>query len=394
MKWIELGELCEVKAGQGAPQHKEEYSEKGIPFIRAGNLEALTNGNPLDICDKVAKEAGDAKGLKLQKEGSVVFAKSGMSCLKSYIYRIPINCYVVNHLACLTVIDDRLSSRYLCYVLNYIKPKTLINDLSYPSIRLGDISKMKIPVPPMDTQKRIVEVLDEAQSLIDKRKEQIELLDDLIESIFYDMFGDPVKNDKGWKVKKLGELIEVNPKKSEISGIKDSDLEISFVPMENVLEDGKLILEETRKISDVYKGYTYFKEDDILFAKITPCMENGKGCIAKGLLNNIGFGSTEFHVLRPKNNLLAKEYVFHLSKSKKFRKEAENKMTGSAGQKRVPKKFIEDYFINVPPLLLQNQFAGKVEAIEKQKELMEESLKLMEDNYNSIMQRAFKGELF
>src|SRR5690606_38453555 len=100
--------------------------------------------------------------------------------------------------------DDRLNSKYLCYVFNNTKPNTLINDLSYPSIRLGDISKMKILVPPIEIQKQIVEVLDEAQKLIDHRKRQIELLDDLIASLFYDMFGDPVKNVKGWEVKKLG----------------------------------------------------------------------------------------------------------------------------------------------------------------------------------------------
>lgn len=256
------------------------------------------------------------------------------------------------------------------------------------------LKKIKIPVPPMKIQKQIVQVLDQAQKLIDNRKRQIKLLDDLIESIFYDMFGDPVRNDKGWEVDILKELIYINPRKSEVSDIKDSDLKVSFVPMEDVLEDGTLVLDQTRKISEVYKGYTYFKEDDVLFAKITPCMENGKGCIARGLLNNIGFGSTEFHVLRPKENTLTKEYIFYLTKSSKFRKEAESKMTGSAGQRRVPRKFIENYSINIPPIQLQNQFAEKVKSIESQKEIMEESLKLMKDNYNSLMQKAFKGDLF
>src|SRR5699024_5123609 len=132
---------------------------------------------------------------------------------------------------------------------------------------------------------------------------------------------------------------------------------------------------------------------DVLFAKITPCMENGKSCIAKGLINKIGFGSTEFHVIRG-STVLTKEYIFHLVRSQKFKEEAESKMTGSAGQKRVPREFLERYSIGIPYLSLQDEFAQKVETIEKQKQLLSESLKLLEENYKSIMDKAFKGQLF
>jgi type I restriction enzyme S subunit len=255
------------------------------------------------------------------------------------------------------------------------------------------VKEIKIPVPAMEIQEKIVEVLDVAQALIDKRKEQIELLDGLIESTFYTMFGDPVKNEKGWDVNELKNIVLINPKKSEVFNIKESNLEISFIPMKDVGEDGFLSLKETRQIKDVYSGYTYFKENDVLFAKITPCMENGKSCIARGLSNEIGFGSTEFHVIR-ESPLLTKEYILQLVRNNKFKKEAESMMTGSAGQKRVHGSFLENYSISIPPLPLQNEFAGKVEAIEKQKKLLEKSLELLEENYKSIMDKAFKGQLF
>ncbi len=283
----------------------------------------------------------------------------------------------------------RIDIKYIYYCLLYLE----IPNNGY-SRHFKYIKNSLFIIPPINIQKQIVEILDEAQNLIINRKKQIKHLDDLKESIFYDMFGDPVRNNMGWSVKKLCNAAEINPKKSELSDIKDSELEISFVPMEDVLEDGTLILEKTRKISEVYRGYTYFKENDVLFAKITPCMENGKGCIAKGLLNGLAFGSTEFHVIRANSNILIPEYIFSLTKNSKFRKEAESLMTGSAGQKRVPKQFIEDYIINIPPIKLQNEFAKKVEQIELQKQLFRDSLKLLEDNYNSLMQRAFKGELF
>ena len=393
MEWIELGKLAEITSGQGAPKNSTIYSKEGTPFIRAGNLKELSASGNLNVCDKIKGEIGKSLGLKIYKKGTVVFAKSGMSCLKSYIYMLEEDSFVVNHLACLNIDRNHLIPKYLKYVLEYRKPKELINDTSYPSIRINDIRKFKIPVPAMEIQEKIVKILDQAQALIDKRKEQIEALDQLIESIFYTMFGDPVRNEKGWEIEQLGDLVMINPKKSEVSDMKKSDMYVSFVPMKDVGEDGVLDLQERRKLNDVYAGYTYFKENDVLFAKITPCMENGKSCIAKGLINEIGFGSTEFHVIR-ESTVLTKEYIFNLVRSKKFKEEAENKMTGSAGQKRVPREFLESYSISVPPLYLQNEFAQKVEAIEKQKEILRESLELTEGNYKSIMNKAFKGQLF
>ena len=290
-----------------------------------------------------------------------------------------------------------LNKDYLYYILisDYFQNEKdkYCSGATQKAINNTNLKKVKIPVPPMEIQEKIVQVLDQAQALIDKRKEQIEALDQLIESIFYTMFGDPVRNEKGWEVKKLEDLAMINPRKSEVSDIKESDTYVSFVPMKDVGEDGVLNLKEKRKLNDVYSGYTYFKENDVLFAKITPCMENGKSCIAKGLINKIGFGSTEFHVIRG-STVLTKEYIYHLVRSQKFKEEAESKMTGSAGQKRVPREFLERYSIGIPPLSLQDEFAQKVETIEKQKQLLSESLKLLEENYKSIMDKAFKGQLF
>ena len=249
------------------------------------------------------------------------------------------------------------------------------------------LKSISLYIPPLDIQRKIIYILDKAQELIDKRKAQIEALDQLTQSVFLEMFG----NLKGEKVP-LSELCDVNPSKKEIENI-DKELPVTFLPMANVSENGELDLSETRLIKEVFDGFTYFREGDVLFAKITPCMENGKGAIASNLINNIGFGSTEFHVLRPKENVNS-TWLYYLTSLQSFRKQAEANMTGSAGQKRVPKQFFSKYKVVLPPIELQNQFAEIVHKIQSQKEIMKKSLEELENNFNSLMQRAFKGEMF
>ena len=180
------------------------------------------------------------------------------------------------------------------------------------------------------------------------------------------MFGNVYINDKKWNVyDKIGNHCILNPKKNEISEINKNTL-ITFLPMQNVSVYGELDYSIERTIREVWKGFTYFRDDDVLFAKITPCMENGKGAVARKLKNGIGFGTTEFHVIRPKKEINS-IWIYYVLADKKFRSNAEKNMTGSAGQKRVPISFIENYKISIPPIELQNKFADIVEQIDKQK---------------------------
>src|SRR3989338_6742336 len=165
-----------------------------------------------------------------------------------------------------------------------------------------------------------------------------------------------------WPTKKLGEVCKVNPTKSEIKDIPD-DTFVSFVPMSAVSETSQRIEEkEDRKLSDVKKGYNYFRKGDILFAKITPCMENGKVVLSDNLKNEIGFASTEFHVIRVGEKVLP-EYIYRLVASEKFRDEAKTKMTGSAGQKRVPRSFLENYEIPLPSIAEQKKIVARLEGL-------------------------------
>ena len=146
----------------------------------------------------------------------------------------------------------------------------------------------------------------------------------------------------------LGEICAINPRAKRI-GPSDNTI-VSFVPMAAVDERlGAITTNEVRRLAEVSKGYTAFEDGDVLFAKITPCMENGKAALARSLTNGLGSGSTEFYVLRPNERVLG-EYIFHFVRQSRFREEAKKSFTGTAGQQRVPKSFIENALVPLPPL--------------------------------------------
>lgn len=192
---------------------------------------------------------------------------------------------------------------------------------------------------------------------------------------------------EGWRWSTLGEECEINPRKTkDIRG--NDNQETSFVPMEAVDGD-KGIISEIRIVpfSKVKNGYTYFEENDVLFAKITPCMQNKKSAIANGLINGFGFGTTEFHVLRCKKNVIP-EWIYYFIRNPRFIEEAENNFTGAVGQQRVQTSFLENYPIIVPPIVEQHQIVDKlnkqmaqIEMLKKDMEMQFEASKNMFQSY-------------
>lgn len=283
--------------------------------------------------------------------------------------------------------SNELSFKYLFYALSNANMKNVITGAAQPQITRSNLKDLEIPLPAMEEQKKIAARLDAVSDLLAKQKQLLSEQDNLIQSTFYDMFGTPEINEKGFPAHKISEICELNPKKpKEI----DDNTECSFVPMSAVSEDGELNLTQIKLYEDVKKGFTYFAEEDVLFAKITPCMENGKGTIAKGLKNKLGFGSTEFHVLRPLNDISNARWLFQITKFKKFRENAEKSMTGSAGQKRVPAGFFDNYFIPVPPFELQQKFAAVAEQIESEKSKIKSAIAETQTLFNALMSEYFE----
>lgn len=160
----------------------------------------------------------------------------------------------------------------------------------------------------------------------------------------------------------IKDVCEINPKKSEL-GDMPMDTEVSFVPMADIREHSMgFCAKQTKPIADVFSGYTYFGENDVLIAKVTPCFENGKSGIAHGLKNGIGFGSSELFVLRPKTDYILPEYLYWLISSDDFLEYGKNKMTGTGGLQRIPRNVLENYQIPVPPLQAQETIVAEIKS--------------------------------
>ena len=164
-----------------------------------------------------------------------------------------------------------------------------------------------------------------------------------------------------WKVMKLSEIANINPRREII----DDKSMVSFIAMEDISNSGRVTNKSDKLYEEVKKGYTPFVDNDVLLAKITPCFENGKRALVDNLSNSIGFGSTEFHVLRANKYSISK-FLYYVISSQSFVSKAKNNMTGSAGQKRVPTEFIKDYMLVVPKLEEQEKIASILSTVDEQ----------------------------
>lgn len=253
-----------------------------------------------------------------------------------------------------------------------------------PRVKWKDLAEFEFDLPSLADQKKLADKLWAAYRLKESYKKLLASMNELAKSRFIEMFGQCGEDRFGWGVSKLGDCCIINPSKSSEACLED-ELEVSFCPMPYVSESGDIKTDETKLYKDVKSGFTYFAEGDILFAKITPCMENGKGAIARNLKNGIGFGSTEFHILRPNRSIITPEWLYVLTTFKQFRKDAEANMTGSAGQRRVPSNFLRNYKISIPPLEVQKQYVGILEQLDKSKSELKKSIAAIDDVIKSLI---------
>ncbi len=200
---------------------------------------------------------------------------------------------------------------------------------------------------------------------------------------------------RGWMWIKFENIAGINPRFDK-EGITQ-DIEVTFLPMRCVEElTGKIDLSITKKLSKVIKGYTPFKDGDLLFAKITPCMENGKIAIAENLHNGLGFGSTEFHVIRLPE-IFPKKLFFYYMIQDEFRKEAKRAMKGTAGQLRVPTNYLRHLKIPLPPLPEQHRIVAKIEELFAKLDAGVEALKKIKKQIKqyrqAVLKFAFEGKL-
>ena len=290
-----------------------------------------------------------------------------------------------------------------------------------PRVRWHDLQKFNIPLPSLKEQQLIVDKIesifaeiDSAMRHVASEADCIAMLSHKLDSIKLSILDREFKyahyqnykdaTHKTVKTAKLSDIVEINPQKPP-SGSVLPTTNVAFVPMRCIgAETGKIESHIIKQYHEVSKGYHYFQNSDILFAKITPCMENGKIALANDLINNMGFATTEVYVIRLKNNeMLPKFYLWYLMQPK-LRHYARLTMSGSAGQLRMPLAFLKEVIVPVPPPQEQLRTVAKIESIfskidaEKAKitELQSRTSTLNENVAQikeSILNLAFSGKL-
>jgi type I restriction enzyme, S subunit len=309
---------------------------------------------------------------------------------------------VTNHFAVYEPNLERLDQKYFHLLIQakFFKQHLWRNKVGAEGrkeVKLKFFESLEIPIPPLPVQQKIVAYLESAKLKIELQlnkisKAESEISREILASaaiqinpgvrlpkIMAKRFKELDRwgvefNRYSWTLSNLiigssydcvplSDFAWVNPSTDML--LEPSDI-VSFIPMAAVDDkEGRIVAPKERKVKQVNIGYTRFQEGDVLWAKITPCMQNGKSAIASNLINGIGFGSTEFHVIRSKNTLIIKNEFIHLIlRLTEVRKAAMRYFVGSAGQQRVPKDFLEGLYIPIPPLQVQLDILDKV-GIEK-----------------------------
>ena len=407
--WTTLEEISEIILGQSPPSSTYNTDRKGLPFYQ-GKLEfGETYPTPRKWCTAPKKiaEKGDVfisvrapvgpTNLCPEKScvGRGLAAIRGLNGIEPFFILYLMRAY-----------EDELAGRGVGTTFN--------------AITGNQLRTFEIPLPPLPEQHRIVSKIEELLTKLDTginelHKAQSQLTryrQSVLKAAFAGKLteawraehqgeiepAEPVAGNlpTGWIWTTLEGVTELNPRIDKQS--IDDDLEVTFLPMKNVEElSGKIDLSETKRFSELKrKSYTPFQNGDILFAKVTPCMENGKIAIAHDLKNGIGFGSTEFHVIRlPEEQ--SRQFFFFYFLQQKFRQEAKRSMTGAVGLLRVPTDYMKKVPIPLPPLLEQQAIVFEIESrisvADEVQKIVTVELKRAEQLRQSILKKAFSGKL-
>ncbi|PHS33628.1 MAG: hypothetical protein COA82_08215 [Alkaliphilus sp.] len=386
-----ISEVAFYQEGPGVRAH--QYRTRGVKLLNVANLQK----GKLDLSKSeryISEEEAYGKyNHFLVDEGDFIIACSG---IKVEYFEKKMGFVREEHLPlCMNtstmrfkVLDEKeLDIKYLAYYMktDYFKKqiKKLITGSAQLNFGPTHIKKVDLILPPLQTQKKIVAALDKAQEIIDARKKQIELLDELIKSVFYDMFGDPVSNPMGWEVSKLEKCAPVKQnKKKNVQG------EVWLLNLNEIEKNtGEIIEYREIDVEDIGDSTIEFNTNNVLYSKLRPYLN--KVVIPK----RSGFATSEILPLEPTKTILQKDYFVSMLRSKEFVEYISTKVSG-AKMPRVVMTELKGFCVPIPPIKLQNQFTQETGKIELQKQIMKQSLTEMEDNFNSIIQKAFKGELF
>ncbi len=348
--------VAQIVAGQSPPSVAVADGINGLPFLQ-GNAEfGLLNPTPHQVCDAAPKraESGDVLLSVRAPVGAMNIADQAYGIGRGLCAIRP--AAQINRSFCFYAI---MAMRVLLH--------RIATGSTYEAVAVADVGNLSVLLPSQSEQRTIAAFLDRETAKIDAlvaRKERlIALLQEkrtalITRAVTRGLDPNVPMKDSGiewlgdipahWDVTRLRFVVGRGITKNEVIDL-DPETEVSFLPMEAVLEYGGLDLDLTKPLSEVAEGYTYFRNGDVIVAKITPCFENGKGALAAGLCNGIGFGTTELHVLRPSRYVYPR-FLLYLTFSDHFRRLGAASMYGAGGQKRISEDFIRDFRHPIPSL--------------------------------------------
>ena len=342
-------------------------------------------------------------------EDNILIARSGATVGKSYIHKkLPYQCYYAGYLIRFVIDPAKALPDYVFSFTQLNTYKEWVGAIQRPSgqpnINAEEYQSLEIPLPAISIQSIIANKIREAYSLKSQKDSEVQQILDSIDSYLLEELSvsinepktdlksrqfiinrsvlegrlDPSVYKDGIKLVsekydnvKLSSCAWINPNTS----FKDKDAEtpISFIPMEVIDECYSEVASMSEKTIGESSGFTRFHDGDLLWAKITPCMQNGKSVVVRGLTNGLGCGSTEFFVIRPRTSQLSIDYLQALLHMKAIRKTAMLYFGGSAGQQRVSVNFLENFNVPLPPIEKQKEIAHHVaELRQKAKALQQE----------------------
>lgn len=436
-KWVKLGDVCEKITKGGTPTtYGFKFQRSGVRFLK---IENVKEGRVLidSITDFISEEAHEYQKKSQLSVGDLLFSIAGTigeTCAVREEY-LPAN--TNQAFAIIRGAQSHFNLKFLQFQLESFVAKIKIKARggAMNNVSLEDLKNFESILPPKEEQLAIVSKIEELLSELDKGKQQLEtaqqqlkiyrqavlkwafegklselgrvglkddrIMDEAVKGEILQSANPKNPNSdnlpQGWRLVQINEIAEINPKLPNKDKISNK-LEVQFLPMKLVEEIiNRIHLTETRKYEEVLKGsYTPFTNGDVIFAKVTPCMENGKIAIVDNLKNGIGFGSSEFHVVRPRSDV-SEKYLFYYLVQDRFRSEAANAMTGAVGLRRVPKQFIENHSIPLPSLNEQHfivqQIESRLSVCDKVEETITTSLAQAETLRQSILKKAFEGKL-
>lgn len=381
-EYKKLGEVCETTSGGTPSKIKLEYYTNGnIPWLRSGEIR---QGLIFDTDIYITEEGLKHSSAKIIPINSVVIAMYGATVGQCGIIKSKM---CTNQAVCSIFPNSNIIPEFLCLFLTS-KKNTFIKSAvggAQPNISQNIVRNTLIPLPPLPVQERIVEELDRLSLILEKKKQQIKELDSLAQSIFYDMFGDPIENEKGWEVKKLGEVGEL----LRGGGFLKSDFIEKGIPCIHYgqihMKFGQFITRHIKEISEsVAKKSKIASKGDIIIAITSEDIDGSCKCTAWLGDYDICVGAHTAIFKHNQNPI----YVSYYIKSSKFQIDKQKYIHGIKVME-IKASDIGKIDILLPPLDLQQSFAKKIEAIEKQKELINQSIKEVQLLFDAKMDYYF-----